>query len=84
MVSGERLHNSEYSEYSEYSENSENTFPFSPSRFSIPFYLPLRESRGGVYPICKSKPLHPSRQSRHVASKLPVYHGSATSPGREV
>lgn len=31
-----------------------------------------------------SKAVQPSMQSRQVASKLPVYHGSATSPGREV
>ena len=38
-----------------------------------------------VHPYSASKSvLQPSSTSRHVAEKSPVYHGSATSPGRAV
>ena len=33
---------------------------------------------------CSRRPLQPSRISRQVVSKSPVYQGSATSPGRSV
>ena len=36
------------------------------------------------YSIVSSIPSHPSSTSLHVASKSPVYHGSATSPGLSV
>ena len=37
-----------------------------------------------LFSISAKRHLQPSETSRHVASKSPVYHGSATSPGRSV
>ena len=45
-------------------------------------------SAGGAEPrpyrVVFKSAVQPSSTSRHVAEKSPVYHGSATSPGRAV